>query len=148
MAKIKKMTKPVEEGYEVILDETDATLMKIKDYAFDAFSKFDFVDLTDMLNYRCAAFSKVEGDDSLEEKYIYNTSGNYEPLEIQIYVYHVVMEAIDRLRSEYEHSRQNHIDDERIMGEYFNHGAGILCRVEKDFVEISYIPIESNGTED
>lgn len=147
MAKI-KTSKQIEEGYEVILDETDTAIMKIKEYAFVAFSKFDFVDLTDMLNYRSAVFSKVNGPDSLEEKYIYNTPGNYEPLEIQIYVYHVIMEAIDRFKSEYEYSRQKSIDDEHIMGEYFNHGAGILCRVEKDSVEISYIPIESNGMED
>lgn len=148
MTKNKKISEPIEEGYEVILDEIDAAIMKIKEYAFMAFSKFDFVDLADMLNYRSAVFSKVDSPNSLEEKYIYNTPGNYEPLEIQIYIYHIVMEAIDRFRSEYEYSQQNGIGDEDILGEYFNHGTGILCRVKKDFVEISYIPIESNGTED
>ena len=34
-----------------------------------------------------------------------------------------------------------------VVGEYYNHGAGILCRVTPDGVEISYIPISGYGTE-
>ena len=128
--------------------ESDKVIAKITKYAFDAFSKFDFGDLTDMLNYRGAKFNRVDDGDDIEGSYIYSKPGEYETMEIQNYVYQVVLKAIDRFRIEYEHSQEN--PDETaagIIGEYFNRGTGILCRVEKDNVQISYIPIESYGSE-
>lgn len=112
-------------------------------YAFESYSKIDFVDLTDMLNYRTADFNNV-GKDSLEEKYIRHSPGEYEYKEIQQYVYAVYLEALERFKDEYSEwlvHNENNPDDYKGFGEYYNHCSGIHVKVYVDSVEFNYTPI-------
>lgn len=114
-------------------------------YAFESYSKIDFVDLTDMLNYRTVDFNNV-GKDSLEEKYIRHSPGEYECKEIQQYVYAVYLEALDRFKDEYSAwlvDNENNPDDYELFGEYYNHGSGIHVKVYVDSVEFNYTPIST-----
>lgn len=117
-------------------------------YAFESYSKIDFVDLTDMLNYRTVEFNNVNniGKDSLEEKYIRHSPGEYECKEIQQYVYAVYLEALDRFKDEYSAwlvHNENNPDDYEGYGEYYNHCSGIHVKVYVDAVEFNYIPIST-----
>lgn len=112
-------------------------------YAFESYSKIDFVDLTDMLNYRTADFNNVRKD-SLEEKYIIHSPGSYECKEIQQYVYAVYLESLERFKDEYSAwlvDNENNPDDYEGFGEYYNHGSGIHVKVYVDSVEFNYTPI-------
>lgn len=112
-------------------------------YAFESYSKIDFVDLTDMLNYRTVDFNYV-GKDSLEEKYIRHSPGEYECKEIQQYVYAVYLEALERFKDEYSAwlvDNENNPDDYEGYGEYYNHCSGIHVKVYVDSVEFNYTPI-------
>lgn len=112
-------------------------------YAFESYSKIDFVDLTDMLNYRTVDFNNV-GKDSLEEKYIRHSPGEYECKEIQQYVYAVYLEALERFKDEYSTwlvDNENNPDDYEGYGEYYNHCSGIHVKVYVDSVEFNYTPI-------
>lgn len=112
-------------------------------YAFESYSKIDFVDLTDMLNYRTVDFNNV-GKDSLEEKYIRHSPGEYECKEIQQYVYAVYLEALERFKDEYSAwlvDNENNPDDYEGYGEYYNHCSGIHVKVYVDSVEFNYTPI-------
>jgi hypothetical protein len=131
--------------------EHEELMNKLYRAAFYAFSQVDFVDMVDMLNYRCVEFSKVgprdKKDESLEAQYIENTPGNYEVPEIQKYVYEIVMESLNRFRDELDCGMLEN-DPEHLIGEYYNHSSGIYCRVLKNGVEISYMPINSFGDVD
>lgn len=112
-------------------------------YAFESYSKIDFVDLADMLNYRTVDFNIV-GKDSLEEKYIRHSPGEYECKEIQQYVYAVYLEALERFKDEYSAwlvDNENNPDDYEGYGEYYNHCSGIHVKVYVDSVEFNYTPI-------
>lgn len=112
-------------------------------YAFESYSKIDFVDLADMLNYRTVDFNNV-GKDSLEEKYIRHSPGEYECKEIQQYVYAVYLEALERFKDEYSAwlvDNENNPDDYEGYGEYYNHCSGIHVKVYVDSVEFNYTPI-------
>lgn len=128
-------------------DKFKQLLNNLKQAAFHAYMKVNFTDLTDMLNYRCANFDNIGSEnDSIEALYIKNTPGNFEVKEIQEYVYWAVQEAFERFE---DVLTEDMLKDspELVVGEYYNHGAGILCRVTPDGVEISYIPITGYGTE-
>lgn len=131
--------------------EHEELMNKLYRAAFYAFSQVDFVDMVDMLNYRCVEFSKVgprdKKDESLEAQYITNEPGDYEVVEIQKYVYEIVMESLNRFRDELDCGMLEN-DPEHLIGEYYNHSSGIYCRVLKNGVEISYMPINSFGDVD
>ena len=122
-------------------------LNNLKQAAFHAYMEVDFTDLTDMLNYRRADFDNIGSkEQSIEALYIKNTPGNFEVKEIQEYVYWAVQEAFERFE---EVLTEDMLKDspELVVGEYYNHGAGIFCKVTPDGVEISYIPISGYGSE-
>lgn len=128
-------------------DKFKQLLNNLKQAAFHAYMEVDFTDLTDMLNYRHADFDNIGSkEQSIESLYIKNTPGNFEVKEIQEYVYWAVQEAFERFE---DVLTEDMLKDspELVVGEYYNHGAGILCRVTPDGVEISYIPISGYGTE-
>ena len=122
-------------------------LNNLKQAAFHAYMEVDFTDLTDMLNYRRADFDNIgSSEKSLEALYIKNTPGNFEVKEIQEYVYWAVQEAIERFEDVLTEDMLKN-SPELVVGEYYNHSAGILCRVTPTGVEISYMPISSYGAE-
>lgn len=122
-------------------------LNNLKQAAFHAYMEVDFTDLTDMLNYRRADFDNIGSkEQSIEALYIKNTPGNFEVKEIQEYVYWAVQEAFERFEDSLTEDMLKN-SPELVVGEYYNHGAGILCRVTPDGVEISYIPISGYGSE-
>lgn len=128
-------------------DKFKQLLNNLKQAAFHAYMEVDFTDLTDMLNYRRADFDNIGSkEQSIEALYIKNTPGNFEVKEIQEYVYWAVQEAFERFE---DVLTEDMLKDspELVVGEYYNHGAGILCRVTPDGVEISYIPISGYGSE-
>ena len=128
-------------------DKFKQLLNNLKQAAFHAYMEVDFTDLTDMLNYRHADFDNIGSkEQSIEALYIKNTPGNFEVKEIQEYVYWAVQEAFERFE---DVLTEDMLKDspELVVGEYYNHGAGILCRVTPDGVEISYIPISGYGSE-
>lgn len=128
-------------------DKFKQLLNNLKQAAFHAYMEVDFTDLTDMLNYRHADFDNIGSkEQSIEALYIKNTPGNFEVKEIQEYVYWAVQEAFERFE---DVLTEDMLKDspELVVGEYYNHSAGILCRVTPDGVEISYIPISGYGTE-
>ena len=128
-------------------DKFKQLLNNLKQAAFHAYMEVDFTDLTDMLNYRRADFDNIGSvKDSIEALYIENTPGNFEVKEIQEYVYWAVQETFERFE---DVLTEDMLKDspELVVGEYYNHGAGILCRVTPDGVEISYIPISGYGSE-
>lgn len=128
-------------------DKFKQLLNNLKQAAFHAYMEVDFTDLTDMLNYRRADFDNIGSEkDSIEALYIKNTPGNFEVKEIQEYVYWAVQEAFERFE---DVLTEDMLKDspELVVGEYYNHGAGILCRVTPGGVEISYIPISGYGSE-
>ena len=119
-------------------------MASLKDAAFQAYMELDFADITDMLNYRCAEFNKVgpedKKDESLEAIYIKNRPGDYEPKEIQEYIFWMVQEALKRFKEELDCGMLEE-DPANILGEYYNHSSGLYCKVLPDSVEISYIPV-------
>ena len=128
-------------------DKFKQLLNNLKQAAFHAYMEVDFTDLTDMLNYRRVDFDNIGSkEQSNETLYIKNTPGNFEVKEIQEYVYWAVQEAFERFE---DVLTEDMLKDspELVVGEYYNHGAGILCRVTPDGVEISYIPISGYGSE-
>ena len=128
-------------------DKFKQLLNNLKQAAFHAYMEVDFTDLTDMLNYRHTDFDNIGSkEQSIEALYIKNTPGNFEVKEIQEYVYWAVQEAFERFE---DVLTEDMLKDspELVVGEYYNHGAGILCRVTPDGVEISYIPISGYGSE-
>lgn len=148
MGVISELYKEESEGEKSEEDDKFKQLLNnLKQAAFHAYMEVDFTDLTDMLNYRCADFDNIGSEnDSIEALYIKNTPGNFEVKEIQEYVYWAVQEAFERFE---DVLTEDMLKDspELVVGEYYNHGAGILCRVTPDGVEISYIPITGYGTE-
>ena len=107
----------------------------------------DFTDLVDMLNYRRAEFDNIGSEkESIEALYIKNTPGNFEVKEIQEYVYWAVQEAFERFEDNLTEDMLKN-SPELVVGEYYNHSAGILCRVTPGGVEISYVPISGFGAE-
>ena len=128
-------------------DKFKQLLNNLKQAAFHAYMEVDFTDLTDMLNYRHADFDNIGSEkDSIEALYIKNTPGNFEVKEIQEYVYWAVQEAFERFE---DVLTEDMLKDspELVVGEYYNHSAGILCRVTPSGVEISYVPISGFGAE-
>lgn len=128
-------------------DKFKQLLNNLKQAAFYAYMEVDFTDLTDMLNYRHADFDNIGSkEQSIESLYIKNTPGNFEVKEIQEYVYWAVQEAFERFE---DVLTEDMLKDspELVVGEYYNHGAGIFCRVTPGGVEISYIPISGYGSE-
>ena len=119
--------------------------------AFQAYMELDFVDITEMLNYRKAEFTEVgpidKKEESLEATYIINKPGEYEVKEIQEYVYWVVQEALHRYLDDLNAGMLEE-DPQHMMGEYCNHSSGIFCRVTEDGVEINYVPIYGYGDAD
>ena len=130
-------------------NENQKLMHDLHEAAFYAYMGIDFVDITEMLNYRKAKFTDVKyhdtnGDETLEETYIIHEPGYYEVKEIQEYIYWALQEALIRFRNElYSGSTV-----EPLTGEYFNYGSGIFCKVTRDGVEINYLPITSFGSVD
>jgi hypothetical protein len=114
----------------------------------ECFSKIDFEDVTDMLNYRRTTFTNAGGDDSIEKCRISNSPGNYEVNEIRQYIYSIMFEAIESFMSEFEADLQSEEPYERdeIIGEYFNHDSGLYVKVSKDSVEFVYIPVHTSAS--
>lgn len=122
-------------------------LNNLKQAAFHAYMEVDFAEVTDMLNYRHAEFDNIGSkEQSLEALYIKNTPGNFEVKEIQEYVYWAAQEAIERFEDNLTEDMLKN-SPELVVGEYYNHSAGILCRVTLGGVEISYVPISGFGAE-
>lgn len=128
-------------------DKFKELMNNLKQAAFHAYMEVDFTDLVDMLNYRCAEFDNIGSEkESIEALYIKNTPGNFEVKEIQEYVYWAVQEAIERFEDNLTEDMLKN-SPELVVGEYYNHSAGILCRVTPGGVEISYVPISGFGAE-
>lgn len=144
---ISELYKEESEGEKSDDDKFKQLLNNLKQAAFHAYMEVDFTDLTDMLNYRRADFDNIGSkEQSIEALYIKNTPGNFEVKEIQEYVYWAVQEAFERFEDSLTEDMLKN-SPELVVGEYYNHGAGILCRVTPDGVEISYIPISGYGSE-
>lgn len=145
---ISELYKEESEGEKSEYDNKFNQLMNnLKQAAFHAYMEVDFTDLTDMLNFRHADFDSIGSEkQSLETLYIKNTPGNFEVKEIQEYVYWAVQEAIDRFKDVLTEDMLKN-SPELVVGEYYNHGAGILCRVTPSGVEICYMPINGFGAE-
>ena len=113
----------------------------------ECFSKIDFEDVTDMLNYRRTTFTNVGGDNSIEKWRIFNSPGHYEVNEICQYIYSIMFEAIERFMSEFEADLQAVEPNEiELLGEYFNHDSGLYVKVTVDSVEFEYIPVHTSAS--
>lgn len=145
---ISELYKEESEGEKSEDDNKFKQLMNnLKQAAFHAYMEVDFTDLVDMLNYRRAEFDNIGSEkESIEALYIKNTPGNFEVKEIQEYVYWAVQEAIERFEDSLTEDMLKN-SPELVVGEYYNHSAGILCSVTPAGVEISYVPISGFGTE-
>lgn len=110
---------------------------------FEAYSKFDFVDLTNMLNYRgthiVPSVQSENEQDSIEEMYIHSEPGTYQVMELQAYVYAILQDALTRFAAQ----AAEYPDADGIFSEYYNMAAGIFCRIDKASCEISYQPIRT-----
>jgi hypothetical protein len=113
----------------------------------ECFSKIDFEDVTDMLNYRKTTFTNVGGDNSIEQWRISNSPGEYEVNEIRQYIYSIMFEAIERFMLEFEADLQATEPNEiELLGEYFNHDSGLYVKVTVDAVEFEYIPVHTSAS--
>lgn len=113
----------------------------------ECFSKIDFEDVTDMLNYRRSTFTNVGGDNCIEKWRISNGPGDYEVNEIRQYIYSIMFEAIERFMSEFEADLQASEPNEiELLGEYFNHDSGLYVKVMVDAVEFEYIPVHTSAS--
>ena len=139
---VSKLYENKDSELERIVNKNEELMNNLYKAAFKAYSVFDFVDLTDMLNYRGSEFNHVGAttskDDSLEAQYIVHKPGSYEVKEIQEYTYWALQEALNRFRDMLTDDAEA---NDEALGEYYNHDSGIYCKVTKDAVEINYIPL-------
>ena len=134
-----------------ILDDTPQEVTKAPPNAvetarrmmFEAYAKFDFVDLTNMLNYRHTQIVPSVRDanerDNIEETYIHSGPGAYTVMELQAYVYAILQDVLSRFAAQVN----EYPNDDGIFADYYNMTAGIFCLIDKKNCEISYQPVRS-----